>query len=363
MDLTSIVEDTERTRFFPQTDRRMDWQGETSIPPFNYVEAGGIIMTISSGPVYTYRYWTSNWRSIHHLHSSFQFVFVLKYIYWRPQILLWTTLMVLLHKSYDAPVLYPTNYAPFCCTRVHISVTKWYIAGHLSDALWDFLDNSIMLWNWIMINISNRIFLSFISMQIFMNTLQRMWPSNAIWRHRTGSPLAQVMARCLKAPSHYLNQCWLIISKVQWNSSEGNIITSRVFAGRILLQDILTFRHNIQYITETALKFGNAQYIAYNDRTLPLLHPHDQSRVSTLHGTVRLLHSPSLGLDSQSGKTSYHQISWSLKAAWSDVIMIISLWNLTGISAALLPRCLSIVRAVGNLNMNLAASRRQEILR
>ena len=35
-------------------------------------------------------------------------------------------------------------------------------------------------------------------------------PSDAIWRHRSGSTLAQVMACCLTAPSHYLNQCWLI---------------------------------------------------------------------------------------------------------------------------------------------------------
>ena len=39
---------------------------------------------------------------------------------------------------------------------------------------------------------------------------------------RTGSTLAQVMACCLTAPSHYLNQCWLIISKVLWLSCEGN---------------------------------------------------------------------------------------------------------------------------------------------
>ena len=39
-------------------------------------------------------------------------------------------------------------------------------------------------------------------------------PSDAIWRQRSGSTLAQVMACCLTAPSHYLNQCWLIISKV-----------------------------------------------------------------------------------------------------------------------------------------------------
>ena len=30
------------------------------------------------------------------------------------------------------------------------------------------------------------------------------------------------MACCLMAPSHYLNQCWLIMSKVQRHSSEGN---------------------------------------------------------------------------------------------------------------------------------------------
>ena len=51
----------------------------------------------------------------------------------------------------------------------------------------------------------------------WVNTL---WPNDTIWRHKSGSTLAQVMACCLTAPSHYLNQCWLIISKVQWHSSE-----------------------------------------------------------------------------------------------------------------------------------------------
>ena len=37
---------------------------------------------------------------------------------------------------------------------------------------------------------------------------------------RSGSALAQVVACCLTAPSHYLNQCWFIISKVLWHSSE-----------------------------------------------------------------------------------------------------------------------------------------------
>ena len=46
-------------------------------------------------------------------------------------------------------------------------------------------------------------------------------PSDAIWRQRSGSTLAQVMACCLTVPSHYLNQCRLIISKVEWHSSKG----------------------------------------------------------------------------------------------------------------------------------------------
>ena len=41
---------------------------------------------------------------------------------------------------------------------------------------------------------------------IFLSTLR---PIDAIWRDRSGSTLAQVMACCLTAPSHYLNQCWL----------------------------------------------------------------------------------------------------------------------------------------------------------
>ena len=52
------------------------------------------------------------------------------------------------------------------------------------------------------------------------------------------------------------------------------------------------------------------------------------------------------GLYSLSSKTSYRQISWSLEATKLDVLMIVSLWNLTGISAALLLRCLSNFRTI-----------------
>ena len=50
------------------------------------------------------------------------------------------------------------------------------------------------------------------------------------------------------------------------------------------------------------------------------------------------------------GKTSYHQISWSLEAARLDVAMVVSLWHLTGTSAAVLPRYLPNFRAIGKVH-------------
>ena len=55
------------------------------------------------------------------------------------------------------------------------------------------------------------------------------------------------------------------------------------------------------------------------------------------------------GLYSLSGKTSYRQISWSLEAARLDVAIIVSFWNLTGTSAAAVPRYLSNFRAIGKV--------------
>ena len=52
-----------------------------------------------------------------------------------------------------------------------------------------------------------------------MTQINSLWPSDAIMWQGSRSTLFQVMACCLTAPSHYLNQCWLIITKVQWCSS------------------------------------------------------------------------------------------------------------------------------------------------
>ena len=69
----------------------------------------------------------------------------------------------------------------------------------------------------------------------FNSTGQWLVPNDAIWQYRTWwrikmddkkkiyrtwSTMVQVMAWCLTAPSHHLNQWWLIISQVLWYITE-----------------------------------------------------------------------------------------------------------------------------------------------
>ena len=58
-------------------------------------------------------------------------------------------------------------------------------------------------------------------------------PSDAIWRWRSWSTLVQVMACCPTTPSHYLNRCCVIISKVLWHNSEDIIIRSQWVNGAV----------------------------------------------------------------------------------------------------------------------------------
>ena len=70
------------------------------------------------------------------------------------------------------------------------------------------------------------------------------------------------------------------------------------------------------------------------------------------------------GLYSLRGRLYYYKMSRSLEAAIFGFILFQSHWNLTGTSAAALPRCLSSFRATQSWKQsNLAASRLHEILR
>ena len=52
----------------------------------------------------------------------------------------------------------------------------------------------------------------FVTKQLQAENLNGLWPSYVIWQHNTVSTLAQVRACCLTAPSHYPNQCWLLVN-------------------------------------------------------------------------------------------------------------------------------------------------------
>ena len=60
--------------------------------------------------------------------------------------------------------------------------------------------------------------------EIHYNTL---WPGDAIWRHRSCSMLAQVMAWYLTAPlNHYPKQYWLTMVEVLWHLPRSDFTAS-----------------------------------------------------------------------------------------------------------------------------------------
>ena len=64
---------------------------------------------------------------------------------------------------------------------------------------------------------------------VFTHADNSLQPSDAMSQHKSGSTLAQVMACCLTAPSHYLNQCFHIINltlgnKIHWYLKQNTII-------------------------------------------------------------------------------------------------------------------------------------------
>ena len=72
-------------------------------------------------------------------------------------------------------------------------------------------------------NIGNPYTMTVDVQSLFISDSKKSW-SDTIRRQRSVLTLAQVMA-CLTAPSHYLNQCWLIISRVLRES----LISSKMF--------------------------------------------------------------------------------------------------------------------------------------
>ena len=80
-----------------------------------------------------------------------------------------------------------------------------------------------------------------VALQVKQPRFNSLRPSDAIWRQWSWTTLAQVMACCLTAPSHYLNQCWLIIRGVLWHTSESSFagIAQGIDSGYEFEKDIL----------------------------------------------------------------------------------------------------------------------------
>ena len=108
------------------------------------------------------------------------------------------------------------------------------------------------------------------SRQVLLNLL---WPNDAIWRQRSRSTLVQVMACCLTVPSHFLNQCLLIIKGVLWYSPESKL--TRSAPG-------LLFGDNTYKITATPSETKN-----YTRCALSWHHLHFRIRVATLAASVK----------------------------------------------------------------------------
>ena len=83
----------------------------------------------------------------------------------------------------------------------------------------------------------------------WMVNINSLWPSDVKMWHRSQSSLAQEMACCLMAPSHYMKKCWLIISEDMWYLPEGMFIGNAHDINHQTILKNYTFK-----ITATCLK-------------------------------------------------------------------------------------------------------------
>ena len=90
-------------------------------------------------------------------------------------------------------------------------------------------------------------------MHWYMILLNSLGISDAIWWQRSGSTLVQVMACCLMAPSHYLNQCWLMTKEVLWHSLDSNFTENT--------SDIYHWNEFEIYQFETVVKSHRGQWV------------------------------------------------------------------------------------------------------
>ena len=77
-------------------------------------------------------------------------------------------------------------------------------------------------WNLMPYLLSGYGLLWLIQRDVVKGNLNSLWPSEAVWNHRSWSTLFQAMACCLTAPSHHLHKWGPTISQVIWHSPDDN---------------------------------------------------------------------------------------------------------------------------------------------
>ena len=144
--------------------------------------------------------------------------------------------------------------------------------------------------------------------------IHSLWPSDTIFWHRSGSTWVQVMACCLTAPSHYLNQCWLIISKALWHSSEGNFTGDDSAINTKICLKITNLKLNQKLLGANELKLG-VNYIPLIQRIGGILwfHADHNFILHQVEGDIRIPSSHSFVPPS---------IHLSVRANWNEVLII-----------------------------------------
>ena len=112
------------------------------------------------------------------------------------------------------------------CVVIHFLIWLYFLLNHQCITLDNIFTTGIISthWNLVAHICINNFGLTVIQVMAGRRQFNSLGLSDAKWRWRSKSTLVQVMVCCLTAPSLYLNQCWLIISKVLWHSSEDIII-------------------------------------------------------------------------------------------------------------------------------------------
>ena len=153
----------------------------------------------------------------------------------------------------------------------------------------------------------------------------------------------------LKYQSSFLLTHW---GSVQWqwqpmDSPHKGSVLKNALPSR---HDVWIWWHNLarlKMIVACALSIhADVHHLYSANSTLSCWH---RSSKLMSHALYEDLWGQKLGLYSLCGKTTPHQISWSLEIARLDAIVVASLWNLTGISATLFLRCLSNFRVIANV--------------